>query len=242
MRHRKRLALLFLIAAVLVGMRARGALAARGRAASVDPTAALLAAVDAEAANIALAASNARSQSQAMNQGRRLQWLRQCAHPPKCEPWLVDAIVDGAPPEDQRQAVRASFAATSEELAATATNEEKKSAAAAAIAEIVARPGMGAALLGEMPVTTMADASKSPDRARGKSMKVTGRLVEVHARDGFFEGILASDTKTSVRFFTEMSMRGIRVGAPVTYRGVFLGRDADGPALVVGGFDTPTPR
>ena len=248
-RHRSRLALVCLVAVVFFGIRARLA-AARARTSSVDPIAAMHAAVEAETADLARAGAKARTTSLAMNRDRRLQWIRQCAHPPRCEPWLVDAIVDGAPPEDQRQALRVSFAALSEDLARAATDDELATAAASAIGGFIARPGMGLAMLGEMPATTLASASKSPDQARGKTLKVTGRILEIRARDGLVEGTLATEAKTTVHFITAMGVKGLRAGSSVTYRGVFLRRDADAhatstsvPALVVvGAFDTPENR
>lgn len=251
MRHRSRLALVcvVVVAAVFFGIRARMA-SAGARASSAGATAALNAVVIAETSDIARAGANARTKSFAMNRDRRLQWLRQCAHPTKCEPWLVDAIVDGAPPEDQQRALRVWFAAVSEEAATTATDDELATAAAASIAGIVARRGMGLALLAEMPVATVASASKSPDHARGKTLKVTGRILEIGSRDGLFEGALLTETKTVVRFVTAMGVQGLRAGSSATYRGVFLQRHADanatsgpGPSLVVvGAFDTPENR
>jgi hypothetical protein len=248
-RHRSRLALICFAAVVFYGIRARMA-AARDRSSIVDPRAALRAAVDAETADIARAAANARTKSVAMNGNQRLQWVRQCAHPPKCEPWLVDAIVDGAPPEAQRQTLRVSFAALTEDVASTATDDELATAAASTIAGIIARPGMGMALLGEMPVTTLADASKNPAHARGKTLKVTGRILEIRSRDGLIEGTLATEGKTIVQFVTAIGVKGLRAGSSVAYGGVFLRRNMDARAtspsvpvlVVVGAFDTPQNR
>lgn len=211
--------------------------------------AALLAAVDAETADIARAGANARTKSAAMNGNQRLQWIRQCARPPKCEPWMVDAIVDGAPPEAQRQTLRVSFAAISEEVASTATDDQPATAAASTIAGIVARPGMGMAMLGEMPVTTLAQAVKNPAHARGKTLNVTGRVLEIRSRDGLVEGTLVTtEAKTIVHFVTAMSVKGLRAGSSIAYRGVFLRRNTDerakGPPVLVvaGAFDTPENR
>jgi hypothetical protein len=248
MRHRSRLALVCFIAAVFFGIRVRMASAVT-RAAGAGSADALNAAVVAETSDIARAGANARSKSLAMNGDRRLQWLRQCAHSSRCEPWLVDAIVDGAPPEDQQRALRVWFAAVSEEAATNATNDELATAAAASIAGIVARRGMGLALLAEMPVATVASASKSPAHARGKTLKVTGRILEIRSRDGLVEGALVTETKTVVRFVTSMGVKGLRAGSSATYRGVFLRHvieDATSSAapslVVVGAFDTPENR
>jgi hypothetical protein len=248
MRHRSRLALVCLIAAVFFGIRVRMA-SAVARAASASPTDALNAAVVAETSDIARAAANARSTSAAMNVDRRLRWLRLCSHRSTCEPWMVEAIIDGAPPADQQRALRVWFAAVSEEAATGATDDELATAAAASIAATVARRGLGLAMLAEMPVATLASASKSPDRARGKTLKVTGRILEIRSRDGVVEGALVTDTKTVVRFVTAMGVKGLRAGSSATYRGVFLRhviedatRGAAPSLVVIGAFDTPENR
>lgn len=235
---------------MFLGIRA-GMAASRARPRSVDPVLSLHATVLAETADIARAAATARTTSFAMNRERRLQWLRECAHAPTCEPWLVDAIVDGAPREDQQRALLVSFAAVSEEIARAATDDERATAAASAIRRTIARPGMGMAMLGEMPATTPASASRSPELARGRTLKVTGRILEIRSRDGVAEGTLATEAKTIVEFSTEMGTKGLRAGSPVTFFGVFLRRsaasDATGPSpppslVVVGAFDTPENR
>jgi len=204
----------------------------------------------AETAELARASAKTRTTSFAMTRDRRLQWLRECARPPACEPWMLDAIVDGAPPEEQMRALRVSFAAASEARARAANSEELAADAASSIAGIMSRPGMGLALLDEMPVTTLASASKSPELARGKVLKLTGRVLELRARDsGQSEGALAVEGKTIVRFVAALGTKGLRVGASATYRGVLLRRDPDATTnaatvslFTVGAFEMPEKR
>ena len=226
-RHRSRLLLLCLVAAAILGIRSRLA-SARARTSRSDADAALEAML-AETADLAHASAKTRTTSMVMTRDRRLQWLRECARPPACEPWMVDAIVDGAPPDEQARALRVSFGAVAEAQARAATSDQLAADASSSIAGIIARPGMGTALLDELPTTTVASATKNPELARGKTLKVTGRVVELRMRDdGRYEGALAAtlDGKVVVRFVTGMEVKGARVGAQATYRGVFLRLDS----------------
>jgi len=205
----------------------------------------------AEAADAARASTDARTKSAGMNPERRLQWIRQCTQVQSCKAWQIDAIIDGAPPEDQRRALRVSLAAAAEEAAkGTPDGDDLGSVAAARIASLVSRPSMGMALLEEMTPTTLALAKRDPDAARGRAIKVSGRILELRTTHGLAEGLLLTEDKTVVRFMTNMPTAGLTSTSTSTYRGVFLQRhlykNSSGSRMhalvLVGAFETPGNR
>ncbi len=209
--------------------------------------AALHAAYVAEGAEIAHFAKEARALSAGMNPERRLRWVRECVRVLKCKTWQLEAIIDGAPPEEQHRALRVSLAASAEDTATTAVDRELSTIPAARVAALMARPGMGMAMLDEMTATTVVMAKKDPAAARGKTLKLSGRITELHASYGVVEGVLVTDNKTVVRFVTNMPTNGLREGSSAAFRGVFMQLHASTSAsgarteaiVVVGTFETP---
>lgn len=233
--------------------------AVRSRAASyvvpVDKSAgfasAQRAAYVAEEADAARASTEARHKSSGMNPERRLQWIRQCMQVAACKSWQIDAIIDGAPPEDQGRALRVSLASLAEDAAkGAADGDDLATMHATRIVGLVGRPSMGSTLLDEMTSTTLAIAKRDPDAARGRVIKVSGRIIELRTTHGLSEGILLTDDRTEVRFMTSTSVAGLKATAISTYRGVFVQRhlykSSTGQRkqsfVIVGSFERPANR
>lgn len=192
-----------------------------------------------------------RTASAMMDRERRVRWIRQCTQPPKCEAWQLDAIVEGAPADEQRRTLRASFAAAAEDAAQNGAGELGPDPARV-VAGIVARPGMGPELLDEMPAVTLASALADRANARGKVLKVSAHILDLRDEHDVVEGELLTDNKTVVHFVTAMGTTGLRRGSAATYRGVVVDLQArSGPSLgaapvmdlvLAGAFDPPAKR
>lgn len=250
-RYRKWIATAFVLVIALHAVRSRAA----SHLVAVDKSAGFAsaqhAAYVAEQADAARASTDARTRSAGMNPERRLQWIRQCMQVAACKSWQIDAIIDGAPPEDQRRALRVSLASLAEVSAKDATDgDDLASIPATRIVGLVGRPSMGSALLDEMTSTTLAIAKRDPDAARGRVLKVSGRIIELRTTHGLSEGILLTDDRTEVRFMTSTSVAGLKATSISTYRGVFVQRylykSSTGQRkqsfVVVGSFAPPVSR
>lgn len=224
-RYRKWIATAFVLVIAFHAVRSRAASYLVAVDKSAGFASAQHAAYVAEQADAARASTDARSKSAGMNPERRLQWIRQCMQVAACKSWQIDAIIDGAPPEDQRRALRVSLAALAEDAAKAAPDgDDLASVPATRVVALVGRPSMGSALLDEMTATTLAIARRDPDAARGRVIKVSGRIIELRTTHGLSEGLLLTQDGTAVRFMTNLPVSGLKATSISTYRGVFVQR------------------
>lgn len=189
--------------------------------------------------------------SAAMPSETRDAWVRQCVQKLGCKQWQVDAIIEGAPPSDQPRLTRISMAAAAEDLAKAASDGTQLSVAQAGpIAGLLARADVGLAALDLMSPTSLAEAKKDPAGARGKVLRVSGRIIEIRKTGDLFEGALATDNGSIVRFATMLSTAKLFEDSYATFRGVFV-QEYDYPNVsggqtrslyLVGGFDIPENR
>lgn len=175
----------------------------------------------AQKASDAAAETAVAKQSAAMTAAKREAWLRQCTRNATCKQWQVDAILEGAPQPERAHATLVAFAARAQQIAMTAEDGTTiNEVPAGLVAGLVGRFGL--ALLGEMPPTTLRDAKKDPEGSRGKVTSVTGNVIEIRKSGELFEGALATDDLTIVRFVTMMSTAGIYGEKRAVFRGIFL--------------------
>lgn len=110
----------------------------------------------------------------------------------------------------------------------------------------------GLPMLDLMPSTSLAEAKKDPHGSRGKVLKVSGNVIEIHrAKNGdIFEGAIMTSGMSVVRFVTSLSTEGVFDGTWASFRGVFVQEYAypnvsggqTRSLLVVGAFDIPQNR
>lgn len=169
-----------------------------------------------------------KSDSSKMARPQRDEWIRACVEKGSeggCHQWQVDAMIAGVIDEKERlRAERVSFAEAAERTARTNGEDgsTKSVVPLGMIAGLVARPNLGLPMLDLVHGTTLADAKKDPDEARGKRIRVGGNIIEIHASGGGAEGALMTDGLTVVRFYTGMSTDGIYDGGWATFVGVFI--------------------
>jgi hypothetical protein len=200
----------------------------------------------------AAAESNARAQSAAMDRGRRDAALRACAVNPECPKWQRDALVEGAPLGPERDHAIVLLAAL--EARAIARNGKDgttlSTVPAGLIAGLVARDSVGLAAFDQLPKTTLADAKKDPDGARGGVLRVSGTVIEIHKTDEVYDGALMTGNGDVVRFVTMMPTTGVYAQSWASFSGVFV-QQFDYPnvsggqtrsLLLVGAFDIPENR
>lgn len=228
---------------------AESARAAQERAAAkAAASARAQAEADAETARAAAVAS-VRAQSSSLSKERREAWVRQCAGRPDCPDAHLEAIVAGAPAAEQRKLETISAAVTVGRTALRFRDGEHVDAMGLAnILNVV--DGFGLKLFDQMPSTTPHEAKKDSDGARGKAIRVTGSIIEIQKKSGVFEGSLATDGLTIVRFVTRSSTDGVSDGSWASFRGVYLQEYAfpnvsggqTRSLLLVGAFDLPANR
>lgn len=82
----------------------------------------------------------------------------------------------------------------------------------------------GPMVLDALPKTSLAEAAKDPDSARGSAIRASGTVIEIRKVTGtLFQGSLASDDGVHVvYFFTSMPTAGVYANSWAAFRGVFV--------------------
>lgn len=198
-----------------------------------------------------------RIKSQSLNMGRpqRDEWIRSCVAKGTaggCGQWQVDAMIAGAPEKERLRAERVSFAESVERAAREHGEDGTKVSGVPVgiISALVERDNLGLPMLELVPSTSLAEAKKDPDAARGKRVRVAGSIIEIRVSGGSAEGALMTDGMTVVRLYSTMSTSGVFDGGWASFVGVFV-QEYDYPNvsggvtrsyLLVGAFDIPENR
>lgn len=195
------------------------------------------------------AVESAQAKSRAMDRGHRDAWIRWCVERPSCLEWQRQAMLDGVPPGiEHDHADRVMMAARiAQDTRKCRDGETVNIDAVADITGLLKQPNGGLPLLDTIATTPLADAKKDPDSARGKLIKVSGSIVEIHASGDTVEGALSTGNLDIIRFLTPLSTRGIYAHTWASFEGVFaqeydyanVSGGQTRSSLIVGAFNLP---
>ena len=197
-------------------------------------------------------ADEARTRSATMTRASRDNWISDCVLTNDCPTTQVVAIADGAPEGAERVHATKLHAASLVQKAAQGGRDGTTMTknVVVGIAAALRNPVAGLPLLDLIPKASVAAAKKSPDDTRGKILRVSGTIIEIHSVDGFAEGSMSTDNMAIVHFLTPLATDGIYEDSWTTFEGVFVQEydfsNVSGgqtkSLLAVGAFDIPANR